>query len=224
MAHVHAYGDVCPDGPADHPPGRHQLLRDRQHRPAAAARGAGAGPRPAGGGDRPRWPTSPQQHRDLPCLGFTHLQPAQPTTVGKRACLWAYDLVLDLAEDRAPPGDAQGPRRQGHHRHAGQLPGTVPRRPRQGPPAGGAGLPQDGLRRQPTPSRARPTRGRSTPRCWPCSPASPRAPTRWPPTCGCWPIARRSKSRSRRSRSAPRRWPTSGTRCGASGSARWPGS
>jgi adenylosuccinate lyase len=37
-------------------------------------------------------------HRDLPCLGFTHLQPAQPTTVGKRACLWAYDLVLDLAE------------------------------------------------------------------------------------------------------------------------------
>ncbi|MCL2623076.1 MAG: adenylosuccinate lyase [Planctomycetaceae bacterium] len=38
------------------------------------------------------------QYRDLPCLAFTHLQPAQPTTVGKRACLWAYDLVLDLAE------------------------------------------------------------------------------------------------------------------------------
>ncbi len=37
-------------------------------------------------------------YRDLPCLGFTHLQPAQPTTVGKRACLWAYDFVLDLAE------------------------------------------------------------------------------------------------------------------------------
>jgi adenylosuccinate lyase len=37
-------------------------------------------------------------HRDLPCLGYTHLQPAQPTTVGKRACLWAYDLVLDLQE------------------------------------------------------------------------------------------------------------------------------
>jgi adenylosuccinate lyase len=39
-----------------------------------------------------------RQYRDLPCLAFTHFQPAQPTTVGKRACLWAYDLVLDLAE------------------------------------------------------------------------------------------------------------------------------
>ncbi len=38
------------------------------------------------------------QFRSLPCLAFTHLQPAQPTTVGKRACLWAYDLVLDLGE------------------------------------------------------------------------------------------------------------------------------
>jgi len=38
------------------------------------------------------------EYRDLPCLGLTHMQPAQPTTVGKRACLWAYDLVLDLAE------------------------------------------------------------------------------------------------------------------------------
>lgn len=36
--------------------------------------------------------------RDLACLAFTHLQPAQPTTMGKRACLWAQDLVLDLEE------------------------------------------------------------------------------------------------------------------------------
>ena len=38
------------------------------------------------------------EYRSLPCLGFTHLQPAQPVTVGKRATLWCYDLVLDLEE------------------------------------------------------------------------------------------------------------------------------
>ncbi|HUF11474.1 MAG TPA: adenylosuccinate lyase [Longimicrobiales bacterium] len=37
-------------------------------------------------------------HRALPTLGFTHFQPAQPTTVGKRACLWLQDLLLDLEE------------------------------------------------------------------------------------------------------------------------------
>jgi adenylosuccinate lyase len=38
-----------------------------------------------------------QKWRDLPTLGFTHYQPAQPTTVGRRAAQWGYDLNLCLS-------------------------------------------------------------------------------------------------------------------------------
>ena len=38
------------------------------------------------------------KYKDLPCLAFTHFQAAQPTTVGKRASLWAQDLYMDYVE------------------------------------------------------------------------------------------------------------------------------
>jgi adenylosuccinate lyase len=97
MAHVHAYGDQCPGARAIIHLGATScyvtdntdliLLREGLQLVAgriAAVIGAL--------GDFAK------THRDLPTLGFTHLQPAQPTTVGRRACLWAYDLALDLAE------------------------------------------------------------------------------------------------------------------------------
>ena len=39
-----------------------------------------------------------EKHKDLPCLAYTHFQPAQPTTLGKRAALWLQDLCMDLEQ------------------------------------------------------------------------------------------------------------------------------
>ena len=97
MAHVHTYGDACPHARAIIHLGatscyvtdNTDLLLLREGLQMIAGRVAAVIDSLAG---------FAVEHRDLPCLGFTHLQPAQPTTVGKRACLWAYDLALDLAE------------------------------------------------------------------------------------------------------------------------------
>jgi adenylosuccinate lyase len=97
MAHVHAYGDVCPTARKIIHYGatscfvtdNTDLLLIRESLQRVAGRLAAVIDRLAA--FAARW-------RDLPCLAFTHFQPAQPTTVGKRACLWIYDLAMDLDE------------------------------------------------------------------------------------------------------------------------------
>ncbi len=97
MAHVHAYGEQCPAArPILHLGATSCFVTDnadliliRDALQLVAVRLAATIDRLA---------TFAAQWRALPCLAFTHFQPAQPTTVGKRACLWAYDLVLDLQE------------------------------------------------------------------------------------------------------------------------------
>lgn len=95
MAHIHAYGDICPKAmPIIHLGATSCYVGDNtdiiQMRAAlelirkklvncikAVADFA-------------------QKHKDTPCLAFTHFQAAQPTTFGKRATLWLQDLMLDL--------------------------------------------------------------------------------------------------------------------------------
>ncbi|HUU11452.1 MAG TPA: adenylosuccinate lyase [Phycisphaerae bacterium] len=94
MAHVHAFGEQCPAArPIIHLGATSCDVADNAdlvairdglrvlERRLAATIGCLAG--------------FARRHRALPALGFTHYQPAQLTTVGKRACLWLWDLVMD---------------------------------------------------------------------------------------------------------------------------------
>jgi adenylosuccinate lyase len=97
MAHVHAFGDDCPEArgiihlgaTSCYVTDNTDLILLRESLELVRSRVVAAIDRLA---------TFAARTRDLACLGFTHFQPAQPTTIGKRACLWAYDLVQDLAE------------------------------------------------------------------------------------------------------------------------------
>ena len=97
MAHVHAFGDVAPSAkPYIHLGATSAYVTDNADlilmrrglelvsgRILAVIRSLAAFAR---------------QWRDEPTLGYTHLQPAQLTTVGKRATLWMQDLVIDLKD------------------------------------------------------------------------------------------------------------------------------
>jgi len=97
MAHIHTYGEACPSArdiihlgaTSCYVTDNTDLLLMREGLQLLRDRLAGVIDSLARFAER---------HRDLATLGFTHFQPAQLTTVGKRACLWCYDFVLDLKE------------------------------------------------------------------------------------------------------------------------------
>jgi len=97
MAHVHAFGDCCPKArPIIHLGATSCFVTDNAD--ALLLREALLFIRNRLATVIDRLGKFAWEYRDVSCLAFTHLQPAQPTTVGRRACLWAYDLILDLEE------------------------------------------------------------------------------------------------------------------------------
>ncbi len=97
MAHIHALGEVAPAARSIIHLGatsqfvncNTELLLIRESLDLIARRLAGIVDALA---------TFATEHRALPTLGFTHFQPAQPTTVGKRATLWAADFAIALED------------------------------------------------------------------------------------------------------------------------------
>jgi adenylosuccinate lyase len=97
MAHIHALGEVAPAArPIIHLGATSQfvncnteLLLIRESLDLIARRLAGI---------VDALGTFAAEHRAVPTLGFTHFQPAQPTTVGKRATLWAADFAIALED------------------------------------------------------------------------------------------------------------------------------
>ena len=97
FAHLHAFADACPAArPIIHLGATSAFVTDnvdlvlmRESLDLVAARLATVIERLA---------AKALETKDLVCLGRTHLQPAQPTTIGKRICLWIHDLLLDLEE------------------------------------------------------------------------------------------------------------------------------
>lgn len=97
MAHIHAFGDLCPEAkPIIHLGATSSFATDNAdmiqmkqalellvqkltHVLTLMAQLA-------------------RKYKDLPCVGYTHFQAAQPTTVGKRICLWLQDFLWDAKE------------------------------------------------------------------------------------------------------------------------------
>jgi adenylosuccinate lyase len=97
MAHVHAYGEQCPEArgiihlgaTSCYVTDNADLVLLREGLDLVRGRLLAVVRRLTG---------FAEAHRDVPTLAYTHLQPAQPTTVGRRACLWIQDLLADLED------------------------------------------------------------------------------------------------------------------------------
>ena len=97
FAHLHTFGEDCPEAkPIMHLGATSAYVTDntdlfliRESLDLATARLATVIERLA---------SKARETKSIICLGRTHLQPAQPTTIGKRICLWILDLLLDLEE------------------------------------------------------------------------------------------------------------------------------
>ena len=97
MAHVHAYGEVAPQARKIIHLGATSCY-DTDNTDLILIREGLTMVRDGLVGAIDALGTFARTYRDLPCLGYTHYQPAQLVTVGKRATLWAYELVLDLTD------------------------------------------------------------------------------------------------------------------------------
>ncbi|MFQ5695460.1 MAG: lyase family protein, partial [Terriglobia bacterium] len=97
MAHLHSFGDLCPEAkPILHWGATSAYIQDNadlilikaglEQVRAGLVNALDALARFA------------REWKELPTLGFTHFQSAQPTTVGKRAALWAQDFLIDLQD------------------------------------------------------------------------------------------------------------------------------
>src|SRR4051812_44289280 len=97
MAHVHAFGDVAPGArPIVHLGATSCYVTDNTD--LILIREALGLVREGLVGAIDAMATFATTWKDLPCLGYTHFQPAQLVTVGKRATLWCHELILDLHE------------------------------------------------------------------------------------------------------------------------------
>ena len=183
MAHVHTYGDACPKAmPIIHLGATScyvgdntdiilmrealELVRDKLVRVLDRLAGFAG------------------QYKALPTLGFTHFQPAQLVTVGKRATLWMNDLLMDLeeVEHRIASLKLLGCKGttgtqasflelfEGDHEKCEELERKI-----------AAEMGFDAV----VPCPGRPTPGRWTTTCCPPCPASPSRPASSPPTCAC---------------------------------------